>query len=118
MRHQELVPNPRIKSPLWLPGGSGALILKPCEFAVKGAPSRRVCDGASATLERRPRQGFRGGLLEDGQVRAPPDRQLGAANEIALRDVDMSLETQLTARQSMQNSHLMTTIWSNIHSCP
>ena len=48
----------------------GALILKPCEFAVKGAPSGRVYDGASATLERRPRQGFRGSHRRDGQVRA------------------------------------------------
>lgn len=49
---------------------SGALILKPCEFAVKGAPFGRVYDGASATLERRPRQGFRGTYRKDGQVRA------------------------------------------------
>ena len=52
---------------------SGAPILKPCEFAVKGAPSGRVYDGASATLERRPRQGFRGAYRRDGQVRGLPD---------------------------------------------
>jgi hypothetical protein len=47
----------------------GALILKACKFAVKGASSGRVFDGASATLERRPRQGFRGTYRKDGQVR-------------------------------------------------
>ena len=49
---------------------SGALILKPCEFTVKGAPFGRVYDGASTTLERRSRQGLTGTYRRDGQGRA------------------------------------------------